>query len=126
MGTIKSIKIEIDTNSLFTDNDQLTTHLKSNDFFNVKQFPKATYEASGKQIEAVDGNSLEMVFLGNMTLLGKTKQVKIPVKLNTDRGNIYLTGDFSLSRKEFGMTYTKGAINDEVKVKFSVGQPPTQ
>src|SRR5688500_15953603 len=39
-------KVIIDTTSLWSDNDRLTGHLKSPDFFNVAQFPTATFETT--------------------------------------------------------------------------------
>src|SRR3954470_1627108 len=44
-GDLTSLKIalDIDMNSLFSDNPKLTTHLKSPDFFGVKSNPKAKF-----------------------------------------------------------------------------------
>src|SRR5256885_14857711 len=37
------VTIEIETGSVVTDEDQLTGHLKTPDFFDVAKYPKATY-----------------------------------------------------------------------------------
>src|SRR5438045_6363444 len=42
LGTLK-ISLEIDMNSLYSDNGKLTNHLKSPDFFGVKSNPKSKF-----------------------------------------------------------------------------------
>src|SRR5262245_59978769 len=41
--TAAKIAVEIDANSLYSDNPKLTAHLKSPDFFDVKAHPKASF-----------------------------------------------------------------------------------
>lgn len=45
---LTTLKIEavIDTTSLYSDNDKLTAHLKTPDFFGVKDHPKATFKST--------------------------------------------------------------------------------
>src|SRR5262245_4993564 len=45
-ATTLKIAIDIDTTSLFSDNNKLTNHLKSPDFFGVKDNPKARFVSS--------------------------------------------------------------------------------
>src|SRR6185312_1502816 len=47
-GDLTTLKIEavIDTNSLYSDNQKLTAHLKNPDFFGVKDNPKATFKTT--------------------------------------------------------------------------------
>ena len=40
------IAVDIDTTSVTTDTDRLTTHLKSPDFFDVARFPRATFTST--------------------------------------------------------------------------------
>ena len=42
-------KIVIDMNSLWSDNEKLTDHLMSEDFFNVAKFPESSFELTGLQ-----------------------------------------------------------------------------
>src|SRR5262245_42197309 len=41
-----AIDVEIETESLYSDNDGLTRHLKSGDFFGVKDNPKSTFKTT--------------------------------------------------------------------------------
>ena len=70
------IEVEIDLNSMETDDPKLTTHLKSPDFFNVKANPKAKFVTT-KVEKANDDYSVT----GDLTLNGKTKPVTFPAKI---------------------------------------------
>ena len=51
------IEAEIDTDSLYSDNVKLTGHLKSPDFFGVKDNPKATFKTT--KVEKTDKGYIE-------------------------------------------------------------------
>src|SRR3954447_19181250 len=53
--SLQSITLDIDTNSLHTEFDMLTTHLKSPDFFEVRRFPTAKFQST--KIEQASGTS---------------------------------------------------------------------
>ena len=109
------VVVEIDTTSLHSDNPGLTMHLKNPDFFNVKKHPTAKFVSS-----KVEGDASEFTMTGKLTLLGKTKDVTIPVKVKSDGDSHTLTGETKIDRTEFGMTFGKGKIDDEVKLKITV------
>jgi polyisoprenoid-binding protein YceI len=62
-------KVVIDTTSLWADNERLTGHLKSPDFFNVAAHPTAVFETT-----SVAQNTTNFTVTGNLTLHGITKQ----------------------------------------------------
>src|SRR5687767_551208 len=45
-NTVSHAKVTIDTTSLYSDNDRLTGHLKSPDFFDVAKHPTAVFETT--------------------------------------------------------------------------------
>ena len=107
-----SLKLEIDTESLWSDDSKLTEHLKNPDFFDVRKFPKITFETTG-----IDASSEDDVRLtGKMTMLGKTVEIKVPCKASISDGAATLKAEFKLDRTKFGMNYGKGKINDEVEI----------
>src|SRR5262249_24346782 len=70
-----SITLNIETDSVDTNNEGRDKHLKSADFFNTKQFP--TIEFKSKSLKAVkDGYEVT----GDLTMHGETKDISI--KLN--------------------------------------------
>ena len=113
-GTLTAIEVEIATDSLWSDDQKLTTHLKSPDFFGVKDNPKATFKTT-KIEKTKEGYDIT----GDLTMLGKTKSIKFPAKVTAD-DSLNLTAEFKIDRTQWGMVYGKGKINDEVALKLNV------
>jgi polyisoprenoid-binding protein YceI len=113
--TTMKLRVEIDTTSLYSDDKKLTGHLKAPDFFNVKKYPKAEFVSS-----KVEKTPTGYAIAGELTLLGKSKPVSIPARITlTDKG-LSLTASFKIDRTDWGMTYGKGKIDDEVALTVSV------
>lgn len=114
-----SVIATIPTGNIVTGIDKFNEHLKSKDFFNVTEFPNATFvsskiELSGKEIAKVHGT---------LTLLGVSKAVILNVKLNKIGDNPIIkkrTAGFSASttikRSDFGMNYALPGVSDEVQI----------
>jgi polyisoprenoid-binding protein YceI len=94
-------------------------HLRSAEFFNVAEFPQMTYKSTGV-IFATDSPSL---IEGNLTLLGKTRPLKLTVQrfrctgagtAVRERCGGYATG--KLRRSDFGMSRAIPAIGDEISL----------
>ena len=110
------VEVEFDTASIYTDNAGLTKHLKDADFFNVKEFPKATFKLT-KVEKTADG----FTQVGDLTMLGKTHEIKIPSKIKLTADALTITGDATINKLDWGMAYGKGGkINDEVKLAVSI------
>ena len=123
------ITAEIETNSIFTDTDRLTNHLKSPEFFDVAKFPTSTFvstgiEAGGKaNPKAKDATH---TVTGNLTLHGVTKSISFPAKIAVSGDKATLDSEFFINRKDFGITYPGKAndlIRDEVVIKLAVHAP---
>lgn len=124
-----SLEIVIDTASITTgDNDKGSRarsrdeHLKSADFFNVAEFPKATYKGTKITFNGDNPGAIE----GDLTLLGVTKPVRLTVerfKCNPASANSKercggnATGKFK--RSDFGMKYGVPNVGDEITLLVS-------
>lgn len=115
---IESITVDINTEQLWADDGKLTAHLMNQDFFDVKQHPKATFVS--KSIDPAPGG---YKVTGDLTLLGKTGTIEFPAEITKHDGKIDFIADFEISRKQFGMTYGEGKIDDPVKIKTSFTVP---
>jgi polyisoprenoid-binding protein YceI len=113
-GFEPQVDVEIDCGSLHSDNFLLTWHLKGADFFNIKKHPKARFTSTSIR-RSGDG----YLVTGNLTLLGVTKLVSFPAAI-AGGDTIRLSGKAVLNRQDFGMTYGKGKIDDNVAVRFDV------
>lgn len=109
------LDVEIDTTSLYSDDAKLTGHLKSPDFFAVKDHPKARFVST--KIDKTGGNTYNVQ--GDLTLLGKTKQVSFPATI-TAGNTLQIAAAFKIKRSDYGMTYGIGKVDDDVSIQVSV------
>jgi polyisoprenoid-binding protein YceI len=113
--TKAKLEVSIDTDSIYSDNDGLTTHLKNKDFFDVKANPASTFKAT--KIEK-DGETYKVT--GDFTLCGKTKSITFPATISEKDGTMTLAAEFKINRTDYGMSYGAGKIDDDVALKVSV------
>ena len=113
--TRMALVVDIDTDSLFSDDPKLTAPLKNADFFDVKNHPKATFKST-----KVEKTGATYTVTGELTLLGKTKPVSFPASIAEANGGLSLSTTFAIDRADWGMTYGKGKIDDKVTISVAV------
>jgi polyisoprenoid-binding protein YceI len=117
---VEKIAVDIDTTSLWADDQKLAGHLMNQDFFDVKQFPTATFVTTSIEPAAGDGTHKVK---GDLTLHGVTKSIEFPATIAKHGDHLDFSADFEISRREFGITYGAGQIHDPVKIKASFTVP---
>lgn len=121
-GTVpQSVKFSIETGSVTSDAEDLTTHLKSPDFFDVAKFPKA--EFSSTKVEAKAAGDANYEITGDLDLHGVKKSITFPAKITVDERGAKGTTEFKINRKDFQIVYAGKAddlIKDEVLLKISL------
>ncbi len=70
-----SINFQVDVNSINTDNSMRDEHLKSPDFFNVKDYPKMTFKSTS--FKKKSGNKYELI--GDLTIKNITQKALFTV-----------------------------------------------
>ena len=121
-GDDSSVNLIIDAKSADSANDRRDRHLHGPDFFNVKQFPEIKFESTSVRVS----KSGHLDVKGKLTLRGKTKEIQAianKVGEGKARGGAAIVGYhtvFTIKRSDFGMTYGKGALSDDVEVTISV------
>ncbi len=119
-----SIYIKINAGSVDTNSKKRDRHLKSQDFFNSKQFRDITFKSTSfKQLEP---SKYEVT--GDLTLHGKTKSVTTVVEHTGtgDKGGNFgfrsgFETTFTIKRSDFGMNYMiGGGLGDEVRLIVSI------
>ena len=117
-------QLTISAASLDTNNPKRDQHLKSPDFFNVKQFPVISFQSTGVTIEKTEKGEIYNV-TGNLTIHGVTQQVTLPLqKLGEGNGPAgkFRTGfhcETSIKRSEYGMTNMIPMVGDEIALTIS-------
>jgi len=113
-----SVNFTVKSASVDTANPKRDEHLKSPDFFNVKQFPEITFVSS--KVEKTGDNTFSVT--GNLTLRGVTKPLTVTVKeLGTGKGMMGETRTgfettFTIKRSDYGMNFMVGPAGDEVSL----------
>lgn len=113
------INVTIQVGDFITGIPKLDEHLKSKDFFDVAQFPTATF-VSNKVV--MTGKTTANVF-GTLTLHGVSKPVELHVKLNkvgispiTNTKTVGFTATTTIKRSDFGISAYLPGLGDEVKL----------
>lgn len=114
------IEITAKAESVDTDNAKRDEHLRSPDFFNVKQYPALSFKSTA--VKAVkDGYEVT----GNMTLHGTTKAVTVTLvggRTAEFPKGVQRTGysaEFKIKRSDYGMDKMLEAIGDDVLISVS-------
>lgn len=122
--TRSTVEILIDTTSLWTDEDRLTGHLKSADFFDVENHATASFRSTSL-VAAGDGYSMT----GNLDLHGVKKSITFPATIEVGDGTIHVLAEFVIQRFDFGIEYKGMAddlIRDEVVIRFDLTAIPAE
>ncbi|GAB5407211.1 MAG: hypothetical protein Aurels2KO_54420 [Aureliella sp.] len=116
-GELAGLMVEIKTDSLETEFDDLTSHLKNADFFDVKRYPTAKFVATS----IVPGDDGEVSITGDLTLLGQTHSLTFPAKFSPDADPM-LTASFEIDRTQWGMNYGPDKIEKMVEMTITVNK----
>ena len=116
------VSVDIDATSIYSDNDTLTGHLKSADFFEVEKYPKATFVSTKIVPDAAKGAG-NYTITGDFNLHGQTKSITYPAKITVSGTDVLVESEFSINRKDFGIAYAGKAddlIRDDVVIKLNL------
>lgn len=126
--TQSKILVTIDAASIYTNDEQRDTHLKSADFFDVEKYKELSFE--GTSFQKVESENYELK--GLLTMKGITKPVNLDVEfggINKDPWGNEKAG-FSISgkinRKDWGLNWnaaleTGGVlVSEEVTISADV------
>ena len=111
-----TVEVVVDTASIDSNWAERDKHLRSADFLDVEQFPKATFKGT-KYTGDAKGGKLQ----GNLTLHGVTKPLTLDVQFigaGPDPWGGYRAGFQArtiLRRTDFGMTYDLGPTAETVE-----------
>jgi len=124
-GKLTSLAVEIQTDSIKIEPEasgldeagagKLVGHLSSPDFFNVKQFPAASFKSDSFET-AADGT---VTVKGKLTMLGEAQDISFPAKVSLD-GGLSIEGTFKIDRTKFGMIFGLETIEEEVEMTIKV------
>lgn len=121
-GKPSAVNFTVETGSVTTDADGLTEHLKKPEFFDVEQFPRATFTSTKVTEKAGDGGTTHEI-TGDLELHGVKKSITFPAKLTVESTSATGEAEFTINRKDFGIEYPgkpDDLIKDEVLLKLKL------
>ncbi len=141
--TLKNVNIEIQATSINTGTEGRDNHLRTDDFFDVENYPTITFNSTN-----IVQNGVDYEVEGDFTMHGITKQVTIPFKRShTEKmvwifgnPNIIYEGALTLNRTDYDIKATgrwgsiiaatgELAMSDEVTIRLKIitrGESPSR
>lgn len=119
--TKSSIDVEVSVENIDTHEPSRDKHLKSDDFFGAKQFPKIHFKST--KIEK-DGDKFKVT--GDLTLHGETHAVTVPFEITgkgkDPKGTERVGGEavFKIKRSDWGMKKLVGPVGDDVELTIAI------
>lgn len=116
------INITVDAGSIDTNDKKRDGHLKSNSFFDVEQFPDATFVSRSIK----KSGDTKFTAEGNLEIHGVKKPLTIELEetgaLDHEKMGVIagFFGQFTIKRSDFGMQFMPDMLGDEVQVTVSI------
>lgn len=90
---------------------RLETHLKSEDFFDVANYPTARFVIT-QASETEDAGTYMLT--GSLTMKESTQDISFPARVFEQDGNLRLTADFEIDRTRWNITYGSAGFFDSL------------
>ncbi len=109
--------VSVAAETINTDNNSRDKHLREEDYFSVKAFPKISFKSDKVEANGKKGN---YTVTGKLTIKGTTKDISFPFTA-VQQGNDWLfAGEFKLNRKDFNVGGNSVVLSDNLVVSLSV------
>ncbi|TRO63968.1 YceI family protein [Christiangramia sabulilitoris] len=114
MKSIEVTDLEGDQKSNLEAHLKGTVEGQEGDFFNVNEYPEATFEVTGITEEAG-----QAMLQGNLTLKGETKNIAFPVSISREGETISIKSEeFTIDRTKWNVNYGSKSVFDGLGDKF--------
>lgn len=115
-GQFASVEVEIGVADLevldMEGEDPVETHLRSDDFFNVEEFPTAQFSLTS--VEGAEYVMSEMAIVGDLTLKDQIAAQNVMIDVAKSDSGFTVSGDFELDRTRWGITFGSGSFFDNL------------
>lgn len=122
--TGSSINITIQMASITSDNERLTGHLRTDDFFDVENHPEASFRTT--EIRSNDAEDATHTIVGDLTLRGETNRISFPANIEVSDEAVKASAEFAINRRNWGINYDgmqNDLIRNEVVIKLDINAP---
>ncbi|HRN55903.1 MAG TPA: YceI family protein [Agriterribacter sp.] len=109
--------VAIDVKTINTGINQRDNHLRSEDYFEVEQYPLIRFEST--QITTSTNKAYLFVF-GKLTIKDVTKEISFPFKVTAKDDDYIFEGEFTLNRRDYNVGGGSLTMGDSVSVSLKV------
>jgi polyisoprenoid-binding protein YceI len=111
-----SMDVSIDANTVNTGNNMRDNHLRKDEYFDVKTYPRIHFVST-----RIEGTTRPGSFIarGRLTIRNTTKDVVIPFTASPVTSGFVLKGEFKINRRDFGVG-GNNTISDNLLVCLEV------
>lgn len=94
----------------------LEGHLKTEGFFDVENYPTATFTISDVSPKVLPGpDSTEYTASGELTMKGKTNKISFPMKVVVkDDGTVWMYANLTINRTLWGVSAMSASVVDQI------------
>ena len=110
-----SFNVSVDVNTINTGIDARDSHLKKEDYFDATKFPTINFISTN-----ITGSNNAYTVTGKLTIKGVIKTVSFPFTTQNQNGDLVLTGNFNINRKDFGVGGSSAVLGNNVDINLKV------
>lgn len=111
--------VSVATSTVDTNNGMRDKSLTGDEYFEAAKFPLITIVSS--KIEKTNKTAAGFYyFTGNITIKGITKPIAFPFQAKEEKNGYLFTGNFNITRSDFGVGSQSIVLSNEVAVTLSV------
>jgi polyisoprenoid-binding protein YceI len=107
----------VDANTVNTGIDLRNSHLRKEEYFDVKNYPTIKFVST--KVTASTKEGVYFVF-GKLTIKKTTKEISFPFTAETESDGIRFKGEFKLNRLDYEVGESSFSLSDNATVSLSV------
>lgn len=115
-----SIEASIDVSSINTGIDLRDDHLRSSDYFDVKNYPKIRFVSTRVSSGSKPGT---FIVTGNLTIKNVTRETSFPFNTIPQNGGYLFSGEFKINRRDYKVGGSSITMSDNLTVLLKVFAP---
>lgn len=123
--TLTGADVRIDAASIYSDDERLTEHLQSPDFFEVAAHPTATFQTTDLRAlapaDSVEWAEATHLVTGRLAMHGQTNEITFPAIVTVTPEAASVQAAFNVERARWGLEYPgqpDDLIHDEVQIRI--------
>ena len=109
--------VSVDANSVDTNIGLRDKHLRNEEYFDVKTYPRLRFVSTSVASSTKSG---EFMIKGNLTIKATTREITFPFVYSQVNGTSVFKGEFQVNRRDFNVGGNSFSLADTLIVMLSV------